>query len=57
MRQAEDRAYRLGQRRDVVVIVPLVVGTIDEQVWQLLSAKSALEQDVVEAVRAALPTQ
>jgi superfamily II DNA or RNA helicase len=55
MRQAEDRAYRLGQRRDVFVIVPLVAGTIDEQVWQLLSAKAALEQDVVEAVRASLP--
>jgi hypothetical protein len=48
MRQAEDRAYRLGQTRDVNVLVPLVAGTIDEQVWRLLEAKMAIEQDVVE---------
>ena len=51
MRQAEDRAYRLGQKRDVTVIVPLVANTIDESVWRLLQSK----QDVVEAVRAQLP--
>lgn len=51
MRQAEDRAYRLGQKRDVFVLVPLVPNTIDEQVHQLLEAKSGLEQDVVEAVK------
>ena len=55
MRQAEDRAYRLGQKRDVTVIVPLVQKTIDESVWQLLQSKQETEQDVVEAVRAALP--
>lgn len=53
-RQAEDRAYRLGQKRDVFVIVPLVPNTIDEQVHQLLESKTELEQDVVEAVRAEL---
>jgi SNF2 family DNA or RNA helicase len=53
-RQAEDRAYRLGQKRDVFVIVPLIPNTIDEQVHQLLEVKTALEQDVVEAVRAKL---
>jgi SNF2 family DNA or RNA helicase len=51
MRQAEDRAYRLGQKRDVLVLVPLVPGTIDEPIWELLASKTALEQDVVEAVR------
>ena len=51
---AEDRAYRLGQKRDVCVIIPLVPNTIDEQVHQLLENKTALEQDVVEAVRAEL---
>jgi hypothetical protein len=56
MRQAEDRAYRLGQKRDVFVIVPLIPKTVDEQVWQLLANKTELEQDVVEAVRAQLPT-
>ena len=53
-RQAEDRAYRLGQKRDVFVIVPLIPNTIDEQVHQLLEVKTELEQDVVEAVRANL---
>ena len=53
-RQAEDRAYRLGQKRDVFVIIPLVPNTIDEQVHQLLENKATLEQDVVEAVRAEL---
>lgn len=53
-RQAEDRAYRLGQKRDVFVIVPLIPNTLDEQVHQLLEAKTELEQDVVEAVRATL---
>jgi len=38
MRQAEDRAYRNGQRRDVIVIVPIVPGTIDEDIMQLLES-------------------
>lgn len=54
MRQAEDRAYRMGQTRDVLVIVPLILGTIDEKVWQLIAAKTELEEEVVEAVRAEL---
>lgn len=54
MRQAEDRAYRLGQTRDVNVLVPLIAGTIDEQVWRLLEAKMDIETGVVEAVRAEL---
>ena len=49
MRQAEDRAYRLGQLRDVEVLVPLIPNTIDEQLWALLGSKTQLEQDVVEA--------
>ncbi len=54
MRQAEDRAYRLGQKRDVMVIVPLIPSTIDEGIWRLLESKQETEQDVVEAVRAEL---
>ena len=54
MRQAEDRAYRMGQKRNVLVIVPLVPGTIDEAVWRLLESKQETEQDVVEAVRSEL---
>lgn len=50
-RQAEDRAYRSGQRRDVFVIVPVVSGTIDEQVFALLGSKKEIEDDIVESLR------
>jgi SNF2 family DNA or RNA helicase len=53
-RQAEDRAYRLGQKRDVFVIVLMVPNTIDEQVHRLLDDKAELVGDVVEAVCAEL---
>jgi hypothetical protein len=49
MRQAEDRAYRLGQTRNVFVLMPLIPNTIDMQIWDLLGSKTQLEQDVVEA--------
>jgi hypothetical protein len=55
MRQAEDRAYRLGQRRNVIVLVPLIERTIDDGIWALLTSKEETERDVVEAVRSALP--
>jgi SNF2 family DNA or RNA helicase len=55
MRQAEDRAYRLGQKRNVIVIVPLIPKTIDDQVWALLQSKRETEVEVVEAVKFALP--
>lgn len=55
MRQAEDRAYRLGQLRDVIVLVLLIPRTIDEQIWALLQDKQQTEAEVVEAVRVALP--
>jgi len=54
MRQAEDRAYRMGQTRDVNVLMPLIPGTIDEKIWRLIEAKTEIEEDVVEAVRAEL---
>lgn len=57
MRQAEDRAYRLGQKRDVFVIVPLVPRTIDEGVWELQSRKRTTEEEVVNPVVSALPGQ
>ncbi|MCR6480956.1 DEAD/DEAH box helicase [Variovorax sp. ZS18.2.2] len=54
MRQAEDRAYRLGQKRDVFVIVPLVPKTIDDGVWQLLANKRTTEEEVVDAVKSSM---
>ncbi|WP_152606694.1 DEAD/DEAH box helicase [Aquabacterium sp. NJ1] len=53
-RQAEDRAYRSGNTRDVFVIIPVVAKTIDEQVNALLSAKEVIEKDLVESVRRAI---
>ncbi|HGY1960545.1 TPA: hypothetical protein ACNVDQ_006454, partial [Pseudomonas aeruginosa] len=43
-----DRAYRNGQLRMVVVKIPLVEATIDEQLWQLLNAKRQVAQDLIE---------
>ncbi len=57
MRQAEDRAYRLGQKRNVMVIVPLIEKTLDDGVWKLLQSKQETEDDVVEAVKSALPRE
>ena len=47
-RQAEDRTYRIGQKRDVIVILPIIPGTIDEQILALLDSKSEIEASVVE---------
>lgn len=56
MRQAEDRAYRLGQKRDLVlVLVPVIPGTIDEGVLQLQENKRTTEEEVIEAAKSALP--
>jgi superfamily II DNA or RNA helicase len=50
-RQAADRAYRSGQLRDVIVIVPRVANTIDDQKSALLGSKREIEEAVVEANR------
>jgi SNF2 family DNA or RNA helicase len=50
-RQAEDRAYRSGNRRDVLVIVPVVAHTIDEQIAALLDSKRDIEVSIVEVNR------
>jgi SNF2 family DNA or RNA helicase len=52
-RQAEDRAYRSGQMRDVFAIVPVVADTIDEQIFALLDSKREIEVALVEANRTA----
>ena len=53
-RQAEDRAYRSGQTRDVFVIVPVVAETIDEQIFALLDSKREIELALVESNRTAV---
>lgn len=47
-RQAEDRAYRNGQKRAVTVLMPVISGTIDEQVVLLLQHKESIEQDLLD---------
>lgn len=49
MRQAEDRAYRLGQRRLVVVKIPLLENSIDDDLWEMLEQKRKLVGEVVES--------
>ncbi|MDR6680242.1 hypothetical protein J2W58_004474 [Pseudomonas psychrotolerans] len=46
--QAEDRAYRNGQRRLVVVKIPLVENSIDLQLWQMLKDKRRIASDLIE---------
>lgn len=46
-RQAEDRAYRNGQTRHVKVVIPVMVGTIDEPLVELLKHKEGIEQDLL----------
>ncbi|MEY9937379.1 DEAD/DEAH box helicase [Streptacidiphilus sp. MAP5-3] len=47
--QATDRAYRIGQRRDVQVRRLVCVGTVEERVDELLTAKRALADAVIGA--------
>jgi SNF2 family DNA or RNA helicase len=47
--QAEERAYRNGQLRMVVVKIPLVENTIDQMLWKMLLDKRQLTQDLIEA--------
>ncbi|EJH4818687.1 TPA: DEAD/DEAH box helicase [Pseudomonas aeruginosa] len=46
--QAEDRAYRNGQLRMVVVKIPLVEDSIDQALWNMLGAKRAVARDLIE---------
>ena len=45
--QATDRAYRIGQRRSVLVHKLVSAGTIEERIDELISTKRALAQRVV----------
>ena len=47
--QATDRAYRIGQTRDVQVRKFTCLGTLEERIEELIDSKKALAQNVVEA--------
>lgn len=49
MRQIEGRADRGGQRRLVFVKIPMMEGSIDEDLWNILERKRKLVGDVVDA--------
>ena len=45
--QAEDRAYRISQTKMVNVYYPIVIGTIDEYVFELLEKKRKIIDTVI----------
>uniref|UniRef100_UPI000360EB7B DEAD/DEAH box helicase n=1 Tax=Nocardiopsis salina TaxID=245836 RepID=UPI000360EB7B len=45
--QATDRAFRIGQRRDVQVRTMVCVGTVEERVEEMMARKSALAEGAV----------
>jgi SWI/SNF-related matrix-associated actin-dependent regulator of chromatin subfamily A containing DEAD/H box 1 len=45
-KQAEDRAHRVGQTRDVTVIRLVVKDTIEEHILHLANTKLALDQEM-----------
>lgn len=47
--QAEDRAYRLGQTRDVHVVKLITKGTIEEQIYQRAMSKLRLDSSLADA--------
>jgi non-specific serine/threonine protein kinase len=55
--QATDRAYRIGQRRGVLVHVFVCRGTIEERVDALLESKRGLSREVLEGGAAPLLTE
>lgn len=46
--QAEDRAYRNGQTRLVIVKIPLMEGTIDNDLWELLKHKHEIATEILD---------
>ena len=48
--QAEDRAFRNGQLRLVIVKIPLVENSIDNDLWAMLMHKKAIANEVLDPV-------
>ena len=45
--QATDRAFRIGQKRNVVVHKFVCRGTLEERIHELIASKSSLAEDVL----------
>ena len=48
--QATDRAYRIGQQRDVNVYKFVCQGTLEEQIDELLTKKRKMSSDLLDSV-------
>jgi len=46
--QAEDRAYRNGQQRMVIVLILIMIGSIDEEILTMLKHKSLVAGDILD---------
>jgi non-specific serine/threonine protein kinase len=55
--QATDRAFRIGQTKNVLVHKFLCCGTVEEKIDQLIESKRQLSQDLLEAGAEALLTE
>jgi len=49
-RQAEDRAYRIGQKKTVFVNILLTTGTIEERIHEILARKQRLFDAVIDEI-------
>ena len=47
LEQAEDRAYRIGQIKDVTIYYPLFDNTVDTLVWKVLQNKKSIINTIV----------
>jgi SNF2 family DNA or RNA helicase len=45
--QAEDRAYRIGQKNDVIVYYQLFIDTISIRMWEMLNAKKDIISTII----------
>ena len=52
--QAEDRAHRVGQTRDVTVYKLLTTETIEERIFEMAQAKISLDRSISSVTRAAV---
>jgi superfamily II DNA or RNA helicase len=55
--QATDRAYRIGQKKNVLVHKFVCRGTVEEKIDQLIESKVALSKDLLEGSESALLTR
>jgi len=55
--QATDRAFRIGQKKNVIVHKFLTKGTVEEKIDMMLEEKSKLSQDVITSAGDALITE